>query len=1325
MTNNWKESDKKREREYDTLRAIETSTLPHPLKLALVDYARHERPEDMPIRMEQDPAVVIGYLKKLRNGNYSGTYEGRPTHFSITNSSCHPVYCEVTAWGETLVSMTVAAGYAIIEKFGQYSGLTLAALGRSDWYPTDAGGNTDITHTSVASHVGSRGSADGLSLGPGFSSGDKGPIEMTVLIDGLSYITNTAYLQVPEGQHVAEGWQNRVISATVFESASSCGITDPLEACSDDVVEQIFELTENVEVPAGMSITLVWVLTLFKCLGARSYCFTPRGAKRVYKAFLFGALLATVIACTTNSECSPSICSFGSCRPLLPPGSLCEESADCLGCPCIEKVLPELGWYFFCQCPDPTRSATNTATPSRTPSRSATRSPVVPSLTSTGTATRTPSASVSTTANPTMSTTMTTLPSASPTQSATASIAVSPTASQTPTNALAASSSTTMTANPVASATGSSTSLPTSAMASASQTGVWTASPSMTAVQSFVASSAPTPLMPRPEMTEGAVAGHFEHQRQANITSGSSRVVPYGIFSLAVSAAEAARCIGSRLAKTMAEVQVSGVAINSTSGNYTYDKITYYGIEEPSLIGVYCNDSYLLLPDMVMAEHHSRSLKSLEVSSSPVFVYRDGNSLTLRFLDSQTRAVEINIDGIFWNMVTNNTLLYVSLPVKIFFYTVVVVVRTRIGPVIESENAFTIKGERPCIIEDCYFCNLLNWDCTPPLFRGMAILALILIGVCIIWVLLKSSVVILAIFKLGFNCSYYICGALWNVTKSQGLTLENWFRTNAARDVTRAVVILAMLSGTMACDDSFMVGSEHVTVTSDGAVTTAEISLDYAVSIRGFGSVVCLLYQVDGKPFATMEIKSTSNSIECDLVNPYYTSAFEVYAMSSFRCNGAGPCPGDCDGEAPRDAYGEFNSTNWLSYPGETRCTRRCSGIACGCLLPAAGCVYTTYSVLPKNPAARVSEVSVCNRNPSFYYTVKDSSGELVSSGEIDTLSEIGENGDYTFEILTQTPVDIPEDFPSHLIQTHGTSVLWDAAKRGQPRYGMPGDIQADTVDLLRDGNFTYDPRVIARFDEKTKHDKIVSNPPGIYAINEAKGLPAVIGRSVWSTNTDSSTWASKIVSYDSGYSPSLVSVRSKGSLTVTRIVNIVCPVVVFEGLAGCRECSGGATATFTVSSKCLSGTVTSSGGGSVISHVYMDSTPRKVDIVFRSNDEDYSETWEFGEVEVDVEGHLELAIELGQTTLLYNGTEKQKAHEGFRVGNWTWWEYSLFGVACLLLIVVFGGVVLACVGPSLFAMYKGWGVVKEVMPTKVEPEVLNNRQETSGESLRRRLLRR
>lgn len=754
----------------------------------------------------------------------------------------------------------------------------------------------------------------------------------------------------------------------------------------------------------------------------------------------------------------------------------------------------------------------------------------------------------------------------------------------------------------------------------------------------------------------------------------SSGVRTGGILLALFSAvANAATCIGTRLARTSAEFQASGTRVNSTSGNYTYDPTVKYGIEEPTQAGTYCEDKYTPPAALEIVEHSSRSLKELVVSTSPVFVYLDNNAITLRFLDAQPREVEINAMGLYWNAVTESATYYIALPNEVFYKTTTIVVRTRINGLPESESAFTVEGRMPCVVMDCWVCNLTEWNCVPKVLKAVLVVFVILCCVVVLWLLFQCGATLLAVCSLGANCGLIATRAIWNSLSKQGRSMAEWARVNGARDTQRGVVIALMVCGVLCCDDSFTISASSFQKVNYPDHSEYSLTINSEISMRGPGTTSCVIFSDGDSLVAQLVIRQSSSLLVCDLVNPYYTSSFSVYALSSFRCNGAGPCPNNCDAVMPRDAYGEFNTTNWIDYPGETRCSRRCQGIACGCLLPSAGCVYTTYSLLPEEPTARVSEVSTCNRQPSFLYELTDSEGQVIATGEVDTVSEIGEDGEMVVEILSQSYPDLPQNFPSHLVQTKSESTLIDSSRRGYPQEGRAGDIQADSNAELISGDFIYDPRVIQRMDEKNKHDKVVSTRPGINSLRGQIVLPAVVGRSVWSTNSDPGHWATKIQSYDPSAENTIIGVRTKGNYTVTTVRNVVCPVVTLLSVEGCRECLSGARATFLVRSKCLQGSVLVTGPGVVERMVTMTQLETEEYVVFRSDDESYSEKWKFGDLEVRVEGDLQLGFELEQQTLLYNGTDKDSASKTFRLGEWKWWEYGLFS---LVLAVALGAVV-------------------------------------------------
>lgn len=801
------------------------------------------------------------------------------------------------------------------------------------------------------------------------------------------------------------------------------------------------------------------------------------------------------------------------------------------------------------------------------------------------------------------------------------------------------------------------------------------------------------------------VAGYFEHNHKRQVETSSAAPRAAGIFlPLMKAIVSAATCIGTRLARTSAEFQTSGTTHNSTAGNYTYDATMKYGIEEPTQAGVYCQDTYAALEPLGVVEHSSRSLKELVVSTSPVFIYLDNNVITLRFLDAQPREVEVNAMGLYWNAATESATYYLALPNEVFYKTTSIVVRTRVNGLPESESAFTVQGRMPCIVEDCWVCNLSQWECVPKILKALLVITVILMCVILVWALCHCSATIFAILSLGANCGLYTTRALWKSAARRGEAMADWARTNGARDVQRSMVLAMLICGVCCCDSSFTISATGMRSTIYPDHTEYVVNLSVEISMRGPGTTACVLYSDGDVTVAQLVVRQSSSLIVCDLVNPYYTSAFGVYALSSFRCNGAGPCPDNCDLEAPRDAYGEFNSTNWISYPGETRCTRRCQGIACGCLLPASGCVYTTYSLLPQKPIARVSEVSVCNRQPSFLYELIDAQGQTVATGEVETVSEIGEDLEIRLEVLTQSYPNLPVDFPTHLVQTKAESSLVSSSRRGRPESGNIGDIQADTEGQLSSGDFTYDPRIIVRYDEKNKHDKVVSTRPGIENLAGKIVLPAVVGRSVWSTNSDPAHWATKIQSYDPSSDNTIIGVTSKGNYTVSTVKNVVCPVISLVKVEGCRSCVSGAVASFSVRSKCLQGSVVVKGEGVVERMVTMNQVESFEDVVFRTDEENYDHTWSFGDEEVKVKGKLQEGFELEQQTLLYNGTDKDSASKTFRLGEWRWWEYTIFSIVVGFALVAALAVVCLLVYPSIKALWMSRKVIKRVAGVKEAP---------------------
>lgn len=802
------------------------------------------------------------------------------------------------------------------------------------------------------------------------------------------------------------------------------------------------------------------------------------------------------------------------------------------------------------------------------------------------------------------------------------------------------------------------------------------------------------------EPTGKLPGGHFNHPRK--VSSDAARNTGLLVFFFTYTA-EAARCVGTRLAKTMSEFQFNGTDFTSAL-NYTYSSEVKVGIEDPVLMPRFCDDNYLRPEELVLSEHLSRSLKSLVVSSSPVFVYLDLNVLTFRFIDAQPRIIEVNAQGLTWTGTTAAPLYYVTLPEEVMQVSGGIVARTYTGMAdLESSNAFTIVGSKPCVIKDCWFCNLLNWDCTPKLMRALVLVVIILVCVVILYICFQCSATIIMFFSLGWSCCSLVSRALWNFCSNKAGLMALWVRTSAARDIGRTVVLMSFILGASACDSSLVLNVPTSSCVVSQAETSCTFNVDTIMSFRGPGHKACLnLYGPNG-PIGVLSVEFSSNQVRCSLSNQYYTSSFEIYSLSSFRCDGAGPCSGTCDDLPDRTAGGEFNSTNYIDYPGATRCTRRCSGFACGCLLPAAGCVYSTYSIRPIGEMSRVSEIATCERQPSFSYVLTDSVGSVVSTGTIDIESSFGEDDYLSGEVISEGDSNMPQNFPTHVMQNKEVVRLLDASRKSRPEAGEIGDIQADNSTALRNGIFAYDPSILVRIDEKAKHDKYVSQQPGYSKSEQAKVLPTVLLGAVWSSNADKTHWATEIRSYDNRRSESLLGIKIKDNVTLTSLVNMVCPIVEFVSLEGCRDCDYGAVAKFKARSSCLEGSVVVTGEGVTETIWVLGRSEQEYSVVVQTDKESYKEDLDVSGVKVGVRGELSEGLLVGQTELLYNGTESKKAHESFRVGEWSWWEYSIFGVVCLVVILLLGWLAITLVGPAVALGFSKILRKKVELPKKVE----------------------
>lgn len=802
--------------------------------------------------------------------------------------------------------------------------------------------------------------------------------------------------------------------------------------------------------------------------------------------------------------------------------------------------------------------------------------------------------------------------------------------------------------------------------------------------------------MPSPFFNDN-VDGHFDlHPRE--IPTSSAERMSLGVFSLITLVTNAVAefvCVGSRLAKVALETQAVGNDTFSVSGNYSYTGTWLYGILDATSTGRPCNWTFPVVEAApTIPPSNVRMVRDLAYSSNTVFGYivRETHSIVLRFENPIQRTVIVQLGSFTSQAETDEEVMYVSFDPELFYTSGTIVVRTIVDGIVESENAFSFTGERPCVIHDCWFCNALNWDCMPVLAKAAGVIAIIALGLICVWFIIQIWAVVACCGSGSWWCLSTTSVALANFANRKGRGMRMWVQKEAegsvvldverggkppaessplldaeraARNSMLIICCLSLFTTVLACDSSLTVSSTSLSCLTGPSGKTCTYEVDSILSFHGPGTRSCFVLEDAGVPMGQITVDYSGNRVKCELINGYYTSSFEPYTNSVFRCNGAGTCPSACPSV-------EVNGTTELPAApglGQQTCRTGQGGLIQGCLLPLPGCTFSEWRIIPQGPSAHVQRIGPCTRQPSFTYTVTGSDGEISASGTVTLDTEFGEDQEFSFEILSIQPPDIPESFPTHHFGSAGFSSLGFASDRGSPTRNSVGDIQADSINDLNNNTFIYDPEIVSSVVEKNKFDVFSFHQAGFAKGLTWKKLPGVFGTMVWEDQSHDGWGSTYIQAFDSRVQPVLVGMKTKSNITLTKKVNLVCPEVSLVSFTGCRDCSEGALAKFVARSTCLEGSVMVTGPEVVSSLAYLTLKEEEYEIVIRTDDENFDEEVCFGDVCVRVEGHLDLAVTLGQESITYSGEKAKKSVMGHK--SWRTWEWIIFGVTAP--VVVFG----------------------------------------------------
>lgn len=410
----------------------------------------------------------------------------------------------------------------------------------------------------------------------------------------------------------------------------------------------------------------------------------------------------------------------------------------------------------------------------------------------------------------------------------------------------------------------------------------------------------------------------------------------------------------------------------------------------------------------------------------------------------------------------------------------------------------------------------------------------------------------------------------------------------------------------------------------------------------------------------------------CGAIDPYGTFDYKAETSSKMRCWPRGQCPDECD-SPDRTASGLFNSTHFIDFPGETSCTRRSTGIT-SCLSSVPACVFSEYSLVPLPPYTEVRLLTSCVHEPVYQMNFYDQNMNTISSQNFSVQGSFSSNDDIALELLSSYSELVDSGLPTHVITRGGLSYLDNASFKGSPQVGMIGDVQSEDQSSAESGDFIYDPRVLIRKDAKKDFDVFVFSQPGIQRLEKLKSLPAAFGRNIVYPQLDSVGQVSSVSYLDTSPSKSLVSISMFKPYTFIRNVQKVCPNVISSNITGCYSCQYGSTLNIQLKSDCLDGSSFFQSEHCAKTMFYVSRDVTEVSFTCYFDEPTVSETFRLDNLTFTAKGELSPALVLSQEQLIYSGnkTKNSNGSKGFINGSWTWWEYTIFAGAGLLIVVLF-----------------------------------------------------
>jgi len=405
------------------------------------------------------------------------------------------------------------------------------------------------------------------------------------------------------------------------------------------------------------------------------------------------------------------------------------------------------------------------------------------------------------------------------------------------------------------------------------------------------------------------------------------------------------------------------------------------------------------------------------------------------------------------------------------------------------------------------------------------------------------------------------------------------------------ICCLIPITDSQGCTSNPTLTSNINTCTYSGSNIACTLQFNMQVTLRTPGDKACYTFVSDqGDIVAAMNLTYIAQQVSVIPKFEYYTTDWVGQIANVKSCyTPSNWCGSACNTMAATDAtgHGQFSDPTITQCPGFTHCTRVGGCAGNGCFYCEDACSVSRYVAKPLGPVYEVYSVGGYNNNFLIDVDFIKYDGSIFDglSHEIISVDYNEQASDSTnmfrLSLIGGFIPKISNNIDSYAyaspsngnalsgMMSFGAATLFgNFAPRLSPTVGLLGDIQGNSptsflCNALTLGSTSLDPNI----GIVNSPNSVTFKPSGI---TNAKALPSIINGNIWYADTSELI----IVTNTSNASPINLQIYSSGSLSLTRTVTTICPLIEYINTTGCYNCDLGYRIWFNLKSTCLEGPV-------------------------------------------------------------------------------------------------------------------------------------------------------